>query len=100
VYIAVIWSPINGTPSAEVAEDVDHALHPSDFQLVYKPFVGLHLAAVKGGALPRVLDLSQTLLPLSEGRFDFVITYAPKGHYMYLSDPNVVTAQCDALTQY
>jgi hypothetical protein len=100
MYISVSWTPINGTPPADVAADVEHALDPADFTLVYAPFAGLHMAAVKGNNLERVIDLSQTLLPLSEARFDFVIAYAPRGHYMYMSDPNVATVQCDALTTY
>jgi len=100
MYITLSWTPLNGTPAVDVVADVEHALDPADFDLVYNPFPGVHLAAVRGNNLQRVSDLSQTLMPLADGRFDFLITYAPKGHFMFLTDPNVSTARCDALSRF
>lgn len=100
MYIGISWTPIGDTPGHLVRADIERALDPKDFALVYAPFDGLHLAAVRGANLQRVSNLAQTLIPLADDRFDFIITYAPKGHYMFLTDPNLDTDQCRALARY
>ena len=100
MYVTVTWTPLNGTSTTAISNDIAHALDPSDFALPYEPYKGLYMAAVRGNNLQHVRDLAQTLFPLAQQRFDYVIAYVPKGHYMYVSGPNVSLARCDALTKF
>ncbi|MEO5567300.1 MAG: hypothetical protein ABIR92_02335 [Gemmatimonadaceae bacterium] len=99
VYIAISWIPLAGISAADVASDIDLALDPDDFEIAYSPFEGLHMANVKSENLGAIRDLGQTLIPLSDERFEFVMSYVPNGNYMYFSG-NVDGVRCDTLSQY
>jgi hypothetical protein len=96
MYITLSWVPVNGTSTADVLDDLDHAMPSSDFDMIFDPFPGLRLAVVVGGNQKHVSDLHQTLIPMAASRFDYVIAHIRKGNFMLVST-GVDGVVCEAI---
>ena len=85
MYITLSWTSLNGTSTADIRDDLDHAMPATDFDLIFDAYTGLRLAVVVGGNAKHVTDLHQTLIPLCANRFDYVIAHERKGNFMLVS---------------
>jgi hypothetical protein len=98
MYVTLSWIARNGTPASTIQADFDHAMPATEFTNVLDAFEGLRLANVTGENLQFVNDLGQTLLTLSDGNFDFVLSFSARGNFMTASDQATQSA-CDTITR-